>query len=148
VRLLEDRRDHVEALAWIERWQHEPTKRPLGTLATQAQRVAARLGKEIDVVVVDGDVRVDPDAFSPVWANLVHAIRNAIDHGIEDAAVRSGRGKPARGTLVLRTEHLSGGAVVVEVTDDGGGVDFDAVRVVAERRGLPTATREDLVDAL
>jgi two-component system chemotaxis sensor kinase CheA len=148
VRLLEERRDHSEALAWIERWRQEPTKRPLGTLAAQARRVASRLGKDIDVVVADGDVRVDPDAFAPIWTHLVHAVRNAIDHGIEDAAVRSARGKPARGTVVLRTQELAGGSVVLEVSDDGAGVDFDAVRAVAERRGLPTATRQDLVEAL
>jgi two-component system chemotaxis sensor kinase CheA len=148
VRLLEDRRDHGEALAWIDRWRQEPTRRPLGTLAAQARRVAERLRKEIEVVVVDGNVRVDADAFSPIWTNLGHAIRNAIDHGIEHAAVRAERGKPAHGTVVLRTEELSGEAVLLEVSDDGGGVDFDAVSAAAERRGLPTATRQDLIDAL
>jgi len=148
IRLLDQRRDHAEVLSSIERWLREPTARPLATLAAQARRLASRLGKQVEVDVFDGGVRVDPDAFAPLWMNLVHAIRNAVDHGIEPADVRTARGKPEEGRLVLRCQDAGDGTIVIDVTDDGGGIDLEAVRAAARQRGLACATEDDLIDAV
>lgn len=147
VTLLNGRKNHAEIAAWVDRLRQEPTSLPFENLAAQARRVAVRLGKEIDVQIDDKGVRVDPDRFGPVWTNLTHAVRNAVDHGIEDGDTRLSRGKPLEGHLVLRTEQTEDGAVLVEVSDDGGGIDFEGLREAARRRGLPSETREDLLEA-
>ena len=66
---------------------------------------------------------------------LVHLVRNAIDHGIEPAGLREGRGKPRAGRILLSAEQL-GSRVVLALGDDGGGVDWARVREVAIQRGL------------
>lgn len=148
VRLLEQRRDHDEVLVSIERWFREPTSRPLTTLALQARRLADRIGKQIEVEIVDSGVRLDPKVFSPIWMNMVHAVRNAVDHGIEPPDVRVARGKSEQGRLLLRTQEAGDGSVSIEVTDDGAGIDLEAVRTAARERGLACATEKDLIEAV
>jgi two-component system chemotaxis sensor kinase CheA len=74
----------------------------------------------------------------------MHLVRNSIDHGVESAEVRAARGKPARGTLRLNAFHDSG-SIVIEVGDDGGGIDPDRVLAKATERGLvePGVTLSD-----
>jgi two-component system chemotaxis sensor kinase CheA len=66
---------------------------------------------------------------------LTHLVRNAVDHGIEPADERLSRGKPARGTIYLHAYH-QGTQVVIEVRDDGGGIDLEQIRAQAVRNGL------------
>lgn len=132
----------------IRRWGQTPTKSYLGRFAEQAQQLAQRLGKEeLEIEVQDHEVYLDSGQFSAVWAALVHAIRNAVDHGIEPAAQREAAGKPAHGALRLSTE-LIGAALVISIADDGRGIDWDKVKARAHERGLPTATQADLEQAL
>jgi chemotaxis protein histidine kinase CheA len=117
-------------------------------IEAQAQALARRLGKaEPEVVVDDGDVRLPADRWAPLWANLAHVVRNAVDHGLETEAERRVAGKPARGRLTLRSSCESG-QIVVEVADDGRGVAWEAVRARAEAAGLARDSREDLSRAL
>jgi two-component system chemotaxis sensor kinase CheA len=132
----------------IRRWSEDPTRPHLEHFADRARHLARRLGKaELDVELRDNDLRVDGERFAPLWSALVHSVRNAIDHGIEPTAVRLAQGKPPRARLVLTTE-LRGGDVVIEIRDDGGGIDWDTVARRAAAMGLPNGTRRDLVDAL
>jgi two-component system chemotaxis sensor kinase CheA len=125
----------------------EPTRRRLDLFAEQASRIAARQDKQIDVVVSDDSLRVDPKLWAPFWGALVHGIRNAVDHGLEGTDERLAAGKSARGKLSLRT-LTKADRFVVEIIDDGRGINWEAVEEKAREAGLPTDTREALIEAL
>lgn len=132
----------IESLSW------QPATVPLNRLAEQAERLALSLDKsELHVRVEGAGVRLDPNRFGPLWSVLIHAVRNAVDHGIEDVETRRSLGKPDGGQLTLEL-HGSHEEVVIEVADDGRGIDWRAVAESAQAHGLPFENRTDLEDAL
>jgi chemotaxis protein histidine kinase CheA len=78
---------------------------------------------------------------------MVHLIRNAVDHGLESEAERVALGKTPRPHLRLRA-RLEGQGLVMEVEDDGRGIDWEAIRRAGRKRGLPVETESDLLAAL
>ena len=137
-----------QIVAELQRLRWEPAERVLGRLAEHARELAARLGKGALEVQVDADVlRFDPDRWGPLWSSLVHIVRNAVDHGIESADERRAVGKPASGLLrfVARRSELG---YRLEIQDDGRGIDWEAIRRSCERKGYPSVTRSDLLQAL
>lgn len=71
------------------------TKHTFGRVGEHAQALAERLGKgPVNIVIEDNGMRLDPATWAPIWASLTHAVRNAVDHGIEEADVRAEAGKP------------------------------------------------------
>lgn len=125
---------------------HEPVRRRLERLAEQAQLLAGHLGKgSIDVVVHDGGVRLPAPRFRRLFGALAHAVKNAVDHGIESGSVRLEAGKPPRGQLRLAAFLLDGDRVVFEVEDDGAGVDFPRLRARAEALGRTRLDDEALL---
>ena len=97
--------------------------------------VSRELGKEIELVVRGEDTELDKTVVERIADPLTHLVRNAIDHGIEAADVRLARGKPAVGTVTLNAYHDSG-SIVIEVSDDGGGLKRDRILAKATERGL------------
>lgn len=97
--------------------------------------VAQEIGKQIDLTIDGADTELDKSMVEKLADPLVHIVRNAMDHGIETTADRIEAGKPARGSLGLRAYHQSG-AVVIEVRDDGRGLDRDRILRKASERGL------------
>ena len=91
--------------------------------------------KQVEIIIEGGEVELDRSVLEGLRDPLVHLVRNAIDHGIEPAEVRRQAGKPAAGRIVVKAV-LRGMRVEVEVADDGYGIDLDAVRAEADRRGL------------
>jgi two-component system chemotaxis sensor kinase CheA len=107
-----------------------------------------RLGKTPPRVLVEhDDLRVPPGPWAPFWSILAHVLNNAADHGVESDDERRSAGKsvPSNVRLSARTGK---GDLVVEVRDDGRGIDWERVREVAAERGLPSQTRRDLEQAL
>lgn len=100
--------------------------------------LAASCGREVGLEMSGGDTELDRGLLEAVKDPLTHLVRNAIDHGIEPVADRVAAGKPAQGLLTLRAYH-AGGLVVVEVSDDGRGIDAQKVAASALRKGLRTA---------
>ena len=96
---------------------------------------ALRLGKEVEVRLEGGEVRLDRRLVDDLRSPLLHLVRNAVDHGIEPVAARLAAGKPKAGQIVIRVEPR-GGRVGVVVEDDGGGLDLAAIRDAAVRGGL------------
>jgi two-component system, chemotaxis family, sensor kinase CheA len=130
----------------VQRIRLEPTERRLRHFAEQAQRIGDRLDKtDVVVRVEDHGVRLDPRRWAPFWSAFVHGVRNAVDHGIEPASER-GR-KAQSGTLTLRSRD-DGDRLVIEIEDDGRGVDWDAVRKRAKRDNVPCSSAEELQAAL
>jgi HAMP domain-containing protein/HPt (histidine-containing phosphotransfer) domain-containing protein len=138
-----------ELLAMIESWRHERVAHRLQRFADDAHVLAARFGKgAIDVKVeVADDVRLPSERWAGFWTAFVHAIRNAIDHGIEVPDERSAAGKPPAARLTLRAGRV-GDEFAIEIEDDGRGVDWARVAELAAVRGLPAGTPGELVDAL
>ncbi|MHB1290236.1 chemotaxis protein CheA [Georgenia sp.] len=99
--------------------------------------LAKGLGREVGLSMVGGDTELDRSLLEAVKDPLTHLVRNAVDHGIEDPPVRVAAGKPARGTVTLRAYHASG-QVIVEISDDGAGIDPVKIGQAAVRKGLRT----------
>jgi two-component system chemotaxis sensor kinase CheA len=148
LRAVVDGAEHADIARKLVDLKLEPTEQRLGRFAEQARALAQRLEKgDIDVAVDGNGLRLERERFADFWSSFSHVLRNAIDHGIEPPAQREQSGKPARGRLELRTfEHA--GEFVVEVRDDGRGIDWEAVRKKAEEQGLSAQTQEQLREAL
>lgn len=97
--------------------------------------VAKELGKEIGLEIGGGDTELDKSVVEKIGDPLMHLVRNAMDHGIEPAEVRRQRGKPTKGTVRLNAYHESG-SIVIEVGDDGGGLNREKILAKALERGL------------
>lgn len=115
---------------------------PVGTLFQRYARIvydiAHTTGKQITLATSGEETEVDKSMLEMLGDPLTHLIRNAADHGIEAPDVRLAAGKPAEGTIGLRAFHRSG-RVVIEVSDDGAGIDAEKVRAKAVERGLIAA---------
>lgn len=108
----------------------------LGAMVTQnAHGLAAELGKQVHVEVDTLGVRVRPEVLRAAGEALLHAVRNAIDHGIEAPAQRLAAGKPATARIDVAAE-IHGDRLVIEIRDDGRGVDLERVRRCAIEREL------------
>ncbi|QIK84288.1 chemotaxis protein CheA [Sanguibacter sp. HDW7] len=99
-------------------------------------------GKQVDLEMVGGETELDRSLLEAVKDPLTHLVRNAVDHGIETPEQREAAGKPRPGRLVMRAYH-AGGQVVVEVRDDGRGIDPEKVAAKALQRGLRTVEQLD-----
>ena len=128
-RLVEDIREDAMRLRMVE----------IGETFDRFRRIvrdiARQLGKEIELVIEGGGTELDKSLVEQIAEPLTHLVRNAIDHGIEDAVLRASRGKPARGRIRLSAHH-EGGSVVIEVADDGGGLDRARILTRARQLGL------------
>ncbi len=112
---------------------------PVGTPFTRFRRatreMARATGKEVTLVTSGEHTEVDTGVVERLVDPLVHLVRNAVYHGIEPAAVRVAKGKPAAGTIYLHAAHR-GSAVLIEVEDDGAGLDVEKIRAKAIERRL------------
>jgi two-component system chemotaxis sensor kinase CheA len=99
------------------------------------RELATKTGKKVQLVMHGENTEVDRSIIERLGDPLTHIIRNSIDHGIESPAQRLAAGKSEEGTITLSAEHR-GGRIVVEVRDDGGGIDPDRVLKKAREKGL------------
>ena len=114
----------------------------------RAARDAARaMNKEVEFVATGTTVELDRSVLSQLGDPLLHLVRNAVDHGIEAPAVREQAGKPRAGRVTVRVE-TRGAGVEVTVEDDGGGIDLEAVREQARRRGIAVPRDEHAIARL
>jgi len=130
-RLVEEVRDSALALRMVQ----------IGGTFNRFQRVvrdvSKELGKDINLVISGAETELDKTVVEKIGDPLTHLVRNAMDHGIEAAELRLARGKPAQGTLKLNAYH-DAGSIVIEVSDDGGGLNKDKILAKAIERGLVT----------
>jgi len=112
---------------------------PIGTPFTRFRRatreMARATGKDVTLVTSGEHTEVDTGVVERLVDPLVHLVRNAVYHGIELAADRVSKGKSATGTIYLHAAHR-GSAVLIEVEDDGAGLDVEKIRAKAVERGL------------
>jgi two-component system chemotaxis sensor kinase CheA len=105
--------------------------------------LAAKLGKDLELKMVGEATELDKGLIEKITDPLTHLVRNSADHGIESPARRIAAGKPATGTITLSAAH-QGGSILIEVKDDGAGLNRDKIMKKARERGL--AVRDDMTD--
>jgi chemosensory pili system protein ChpA (sensor histidine kinase/response regulator) len=119
---------------------------PIGNLYTRLSRTArdaAKVcGKSVDLELVGEDTRLDNNIVQQITDPLIHLVRNAIAHGIEDTPARERSGKSARGKVTVRAFHR-GNHVYIEVQDDGSGLDYGRIRQTGVRAGLVSAAEAE-----
>ena len=138
-------RDDVQSQAMLINELHDKTLAmrmlPLAIVFEPAAHLVRDLGrsvgKQIDCTVRGADIELDRQMIDQLTDPFIHLIRNAVDHGIEPPELRAARGKPAVGTLTL-SACQDGNWVLLEVSDDGGGIALDQVRDKAIKKGFIT----------
>ena len=128
-RLVENIRDAALQLRMVQ----------IGDTFNRFQRVvrdvSKELGKEIELRISGAETELDKTVVEKIGDPLMHLVRNSLDHGIEPSALRLERGKPACGRVSLNAYHDSG-SIVIEVADDGGGLNKEKITAKAIERGL------------
>ncbi|MDR4481001.1 MAG: Hpt domain-containing protein [Nitrospira sp.] len=121
---------------------------PIGTPFTRFRRAAREMaratGKEVNLVTSGEHTEIDTGVVERLVDPLVHLVRNAVYHGIEPAGIRRSQGKPAAGTIYLHAAHR-GNSVLIEVEDDGAGLDIAKIKAKAVKLGL---VRHDVAESL
>lgn len=128
----------VERLTWV------PARALLSPLHGVVQRGAERLEKDVELVIEGGDLLLDVTLLGTVVANLGHLVRNSLDHGIEPPDRRGD--KPPRGQILVRCREAADDWIL-DVEDDGAGVDADALVRAAVRKGVLTEEAAASLDA-
>jgi len=146
-RTLDDLRDEVLKSRMV------PVSSVLRRLPRVVRDLARASGKQVELNIDGEETELDRSVVDELADPLVHLVRNAVDHGIESPAERQAQGKPAGGTIHILARHDEN-QILIELKDDGRGVDVDRVREVAISRGLVTQdaanrmSESDLIDLI
>jgi two-component system chemotaxis sensor kinase CheA len=119
---------------------------PIGNAWSKLPRVVRDLsvssGKDLKLIMNGKETEIDRQVLQAIQDPLVHCVRNSADHGIEMPAIRAAAGKPTQGTIILEAFH-EGGQMIIQIRDDGAGIDVQAVKAKAIERGLLKADAAD-----
>ena len=131
----------------------QPISQVWGKFPRLVRDLATELGKNVELVQEGADTELDRSLLEAIRDPLVHIVRNSVDHGIEYPAERRAANKPDMAKLLLRARHENG-MVVIEIIDDGAGINFERVREKAIKNNVHTAERaakltdQELIDTL
>ena len=109
--------------------------------------LSSKLGKEVELKIVGEHTELDKTVLEKIGDPMVHLVRNALDHGIEQPDKRIANGKPSHGTLSLAARH-EGGNIVIEIIDDGAGINTEVLLAKARERGIVGADEAMAEDAI
>ena len=137
--LLQQARINTELQEGLMRTRMVPFSRLTPRLRRIVRQVSGELGKEVEFHVQNAEGELDRNLLERMVPPLEHMLRNAVDHGIETAEMRRNFGKPGAGRIDLCLSR-EGGDVVIEISDDGAGIDVESVRDKAIERGLTSAS--------
>jgi two-component system chemotaxis sensor kinase CheA len=132
--------EEIERLTWELRDSTFSIRMvPIGTTFSRFRRMtrdlAHEMGREVELVTEGAETELDKTVIEKLNDPLVHLIRNSIGHGIESPAVRENAGKPRRGTVRLSASQ-SGADILIEIGDDGTGLDAEAILSRAKEKGI------------
>lgn len=133
--LLQQARINTELQEGLMRTRMVPFSRLLPRLRRIVRQVASELDKDVELHLQNAEGVLDRNLLERMVPPLEHMLRNAVDHGIEAAEMRRKHGKPATGRIDLRLIR-EGGDVVIDISDDGAGIDAESIRRKAVERGL------------
>ena len=122
----------------------QPIRNAWSKLPRVVRDLSMSCGKQVKVEMEGADTELDKTILEAIKDPLTHIVRNSVDHGIEDVATREAIGKPATGTLLLRSFH-EGGQVNIEIIDDGGGINIQRVKDKAIEKGLITQEKSEMM---
>lgn len=142
--LLQQSRVNTELQEGLMKTRMVPFARLVPRLRRIVRQVGAELGKQVELRVANAEGEMDRTVLERLISPLEHMLRNAVDHGLENPEVRAKVGKPETGTINLELSR-DGGDVVLRLSDDGAGVNLQAVKAKAVERGLMNAD-SDLPD--
>jgi len=115
---------------------------PIGFVFSRFPRVvrdlAGKLGKKVELLTVGEGTELDKSLIEKLADPLTHLVRNSLDHGVEMPDTRTAAGKPEKGTITLRASH-QGGNIMIEVIDDGAGLNRDKILAKAREKGIPVS---------
>jgi two-component system chemotaxis sensor kinase CheA len=134
----------------IKRVRMQPLSTITGPFGRMVRDMAREAGKEARLRIVGGNTELDKQVLERIKDPLIHLLRNAVGHGIELPEKRETAGKPRRGTVTLTAEQL-GQDVVICVSDDGAGLDLDAIRKAIAKQDkieVEPLTEAELIDAI
>ena len=109
--------------------------------------LSSKLGKEVELKIIGEQTELDKTVLEKIGDPLVHLVRNSLDHGIETPELRAAAGKPSYGTLTLAARH-EGGNIVIEIVDDGAGINTDILLAKARERGIVGADETPTDEAI
>ncbi|MDX8381887.1 MAG: response regulator [Ghiorsea sp.] len=138
--ILKELRDQVLGL------MVRPLDSVFSTFPRAIRDVASKAGKQVKLVIDGSSVEMDQNVTEALVEPLVHLLNNAVAHGIESEEERLNRGKPSQGQVSITAKH-SGSEVVIEVIDDGAGIDTEVIKRVAVERGVTTQDEIELMDS-
>lgn len=136
----ESERLHLDLQELVMRLRMVPVGPTFQQFRRTVRDLSHSLGKEAQLHVTGGEVEVDNSILQLLRDPLTHMIRNSLDHGVETPDVREKQGKPRTGRIALRARHDAGN-IVIEVEDDGAGLDREGVLAKARSRGLVAQDR-------
>lgn len=138
----------AEMEAVLRALELEPVQKRLERLGEQARTIAESLGKAgVEIITQGNGVRLDSKTWTPFWSAAIHAVRNAVDHGLEDFNERNSLGKAGAGRIALScVQHDC--EIVVVVEDDGRGIAWEHIRTKAEKLGFVVENTQDLIEVL
>jgi two-component system chemotaxis sensor kinase CheA len=119
----------------VMKMRMQPIKKVLSKFPRLVRDIAASSGKEVELKISGEDTEIDKSIMEQIGDPLVHIIRNAIDHGIESPDIRRRIGKPEKGAISI-TASQKGNHIVIEVSDDGKGIDVERVKKKAVEKAL------------
>ena len=123
----------------------QPVSRVFQKYLRMARDLARQVGKDVDLVIEGAETEVDKTILEELNDPLVHLVRNAVDHGIEGTTERAALGKPQRGTIRLSARQ-DGDQIIIEIADDGRGMDPEILRRKAVEKGLISQEEANLLD--
>lgn len=124
----------------------QPIGNVLGKFPRVVRDLAKKLGKEVELTLIGTEVELDKTIIEAISDPLTHLVRNSVDHGIEAPGERRTHGKDSRGSIVIKAYHAAG-QVVIEISDDGRGIDGDQLAAAAVTKGLLSAEQAKLMSA-
>ena len=120
----------------------QPVAKVFNKFPRVVRDIGRDLNKQIDLIISGEETELDKSIVEEIGDPLTHIIRNSCDHGIEDPATRKAAGKPEKGTIELKA-YNEGNHIVIEIIDDGKGIDADAIRIKAVERGIISENEAD-----
>lgn len=134
-RIEELERNTRELQESVMRVRMMPMSSGFGRLPRLVRDLSRKLGKNVELKIEGGETEIDKTVLERMMDPLVHLVRNSLDHGLETPEERQSSNKDETGTLLLRAYHR-GGSVVIEIIDDGRGIDRDRILQIAIERGV------------
>jgi two-component system chemotaxis sensor kinase CheA len=125
----------TELQAGVMKTRMQPIGNVWSKLPRVARDLARQFGKQVRIEMEGNDTELDKTIIEAIKDPLTHIVRNSIDHGIETPDARRAAGKPDEGVLFLRAYHEAG-LVIIEINDDGAGIDLERVKAAAVERGF------------